>query len=138
MIKYLKRHLSMIILIATIPVGELHNHFLDNTEIQNWTIKQYKDAWMPVSWNVKLAEQQLILIMYFVAWILYYPNKANKTTVWAFLFLAILDTVMYFWNYKSSKYGSVYLWLLGFWLIVFFWKQTTDYLWKRLKHSGAP
>lgn len=72
---------------------------------------------------------EVINIMYFAAWILYKKNRVNKTTVTTFLWLAIMDICLYFYNYKLSGFGLVYFWFTGFWLLTYY----CNYLWNKIK-----
>lgn len=75
---------------------------------------------------------EVIIIMYFAAWLLYRPNKINRTTVIAFFWLAILDCFLYFYNYKLSGFGAVYFWFIGFWYLTFKAKKWTKPSGKKL------
>lgn len=83
---------------------------------------------MPECWNVKFALSEVVIIMYFLAWWLYKENKVNRTTVIVFFWLAILDTILYFYNYKLGGFGLVYYWFVGFWILVYYWKRLTKWI----------
>jgi hypothetical protein len=127
----MKPYLTTILLILTLPLGELHTFWSTDTEVHNWIWKVERP--MTIGWNIKFAVAQVNLILYFLAWLLYVANRVNKTTVIAFLFLAILDTVFYFYDYKTGDYGKLYFWFIGFWLIVFYWTRGAARIktWKR-------
>lgn len=72
---------------------------------------------MAESWNVKYALDELVIMMYFTAWLLYRVNIINRVTVASFFALSILDTAFYFYNYKLGGFGAVYFWFIGFWLL---------------------
>lgn len=114
----MKKYLTTILLCLTLPLTEVHNYWAGTDENQNWIIAV--PTFMPVRWNIRFAADQLIVIIYFLAWLLYYANKVNKTTVLAFFWLAVFDTFLYFWNYKTQGYGSIYLWFAGFWLLCYY------------------
>ncbi len=78
---------------------------------------------MPMNWNVNFAARELIIIMYFAAWLLYSSNKVNKATVMTFFVLSIVDALLYFYNYKLGGFGLVYYWFAGVWILIFNWKQ---------------
>lgn len=118
----MRKYLSSILLALTLPVGELHRFWINDTRIQNWIIAVPRP--MLISWNMKYLEGEIIPIMYFAAWMLWQPNKVNRTTVAAMFCIACFDLLLYFYNYKVSGFGSVYFWFIGFWLIAYkFWKH---------------
>lgn len=116
----MKKYLSSLILVLTLPIGELHS-YCSNTMNQNWIIKAYRP--MAVSWNMKFAMDEIVIVFYFLSWSAWKSNRINKTTVTSFLFLAIMDTLLYFYNFKLWGFGSVYYWFIGFWLLAYFWKN---------------
>lgn len=126
----MKRYLTTIILACTLFIGEFHTIWNNDSRVQNW-IWRY-DAPMSLAWNVKLAANQLIIILYFIAWILYVPNKVNRTTIVAFLLLSIVDTFLYFYNYKTEEFGKVYVWFAFFYALVYFGKRISKWLWEKL------
>lgn len=128
----MRAYWATILLILTLPLGELHSYFNRSTVVQNWIVNAYKP--MPLPWNVKYAEGQFIIILYFLAWLYYKPNKLNRTTVIAFFWLAILDTVLYFYDFKTGNFGRVYFWFAGFWLLSYNWVPLTDWLIKKGKN----
>lgn len=75
---------------------------------------------MPVSWNIKYACDEVVIILYFVAWLLYRTNRVNTTTVRVFLLLAIMDIILYFYDFKMHSFGSVYFWFIGLWIFMFY------------------
>lgn len=95
-------------------MGEIH-HYVGSGQVSNWIYTHPMP--MPLEWNIKLAMNQLSVITYFIAWLLWVPNKTNWATVRAFLLLAVLDTFLYFYNYKTNGYAPAYLWFIGFWLL---------------------
>jgi len=77
---------------------------------------------MTQKWNMQGLEQQVIVILYFVAFLAWRPTKINRTTIRAFIYAGVIDTIMYFYDYKKPLFfGSVYVWLVGVWLLVYFW-----------------
>lgn len=87
---------------------------------------------MTVAWNVRFAANQVQLILYPLAALLWRHNRVNKSTARCFYVLAIMDTIMYFWNYKTTDYGYIYFWYVGFFLIIHFGKNIAAWLWSRL------
>lgn len=59
-------------------------------------------------------------------------NRVNKEAVTVYLIWVILDTVVYFVNYKTYGYGAMYLWLAAITILVHFGKDISRYLWKTL------
>lgn len=116
----MRKYLTTILLVLTLPIGEVHTFWAKDDTIQNWIWKW--EMPMLVHWNLKFAEQQINIIIYFVAWLLWQPNRINKTTIWAFFWLAIFDTLMYFYNYKTGGFGKIYFWFVGFWLVAYYWQ----------------
>lgn len=71
-------------------------------------------------WNVKFLCNEVNAVLYFVAMFFYNRNKVNKTTVLTFIILCIIDLGMYLHNYKTLHYGSVYVWTLGVWTVIYY------------------
>lgn len=133
----MKKYLPSILLAVTLPLGELHTYWENKSQVkENWIFYNYEP--MTRQWNMKMVGDELIIIMYFVAmWYLFqYPNKFNKTTVRAFIWLAIADLILYFWNFKTYEYWQVYFWALSFWVLSYFWNSITRFLWIHLKTIG--
>lgn len=103
---------------CTLPIGELHTYW-SSQRVENWIITEYRP--MAESWNVYFVCQELIVIMYFVAWYFWQSNKINFATVISFILLAIMDMAMYFYNYKLGGFGVVYFWFIGFWVVAYNW-----------------
>lgn len=121
----MRKYLSGIILSLTIPLGELHTLFRNNHTVQNWIWHVYRP--MTLDWNITQAVNELNSILYFLAWLLYVRNKANRAIIKGFFCLAIMDAIMYFCNYKTEDFGSVYFWYAGFCL--FFYKGIDWFKW---------
>lgn len=115
-------------MILSIVIAESHSYLPDEYAMkkENWILTV--DVSMPVSWNVKFLSDEITAILYFVAMLFYNGNKVNKTTVITFIILCVIDLVMYVHNYKTLHYGSVYVWLLGVWVLVFY----RQVIWKRI------
>ena len=114
----MRRFLTTIILVITLPLGELHSYWAKDTRVQNWIIAVRRP--MLISWNIKFVEMEVVVIMYFLAWTFYIKNRINKTTVEAFLILSIVDILFYFYNYKLGGFGSAYLWFALIWLVIYY------------------
>jgi len=115
----MRKYGTTIVLAVIMLVAELHNLFGDVT--QNWILQRYVP--MGVAWNVKQAGLQLIYILYPLAAILYRRNRINYVTCLSFIWWGVLDTIMYFWNYKANMYAPVYLWVLLFWIVIYSWQE---------------
>lgn len=83
---------------------------------------------MELQWNVKYLSDEVNAILYFLAMFFYNRNKVNKTTVLTFIILCFIDLAMYLHNFKTLHYGSVYVWTLGVWTIVFYWDTLINYV----------
>ncbi len=125
----MRKYLTTIILALTLPLGELHTYWINDTRVQNWIYAINRP--MLISWNVKFVVSELSVIAYFAAWILWKSNIVNRTTIVAFFWLAIVDMILYFYNYKTGQnYGIIYF---GF--AIFFWVTVYLYKWRNRKTS---
>lgn len=115
----MKRYATTIILIISIVIAEAHSFVPDEyaTKKQNWIYSI--DRTMEIQWNVKFLGDQINLILYSLALFFYNRNKVNRTTVVAFICFSVIELGMYFHNYKTLNYGSVYVWTLVIWLLVY-------------------
>lgn len=107
------------ILILSIVVAESHTYIPPQYVAikQNWIYSI--DRTMEIQWNVKYLSDQVNMILYFLAMFFYNGNRINKTTVVTFIYLSIIELGMYFHNYKTLHYGSVYVWTLGIWFVLY-------------------
>jgi hypothetical protein len=131
----MKKYATTLILALTIFIGELHTFWERSSyEAVNWIWK--RSTPMALQWNIKFVALQVNYVLWFIAAYYYgkYPNRGNKTTVITFIWLAVLDMGMYFYNYKTQYFGSVYLWLVVIWLLTYYWKNIWQYLWKGIKN----
>lgn len=108
------------ILILSIVIAESHSYLPSEYAIrkENWILTI--DRTMEIQWNVKFLSDQVNFILYFLAMLFYNRNRVNKATVITFIILSVIELGMYFHNYKTLHYGSVYVWSLGIWLLVFY------------------
>ena len=111
----MRRNATWIILALTLPLCELHTFWHGDGRTSNWIID--RPTPMLIEWNVKYAVSQITVILYFLAWLLYVPTRSNKVIVRAFFAVALLDTMLYFWNYKTDGYGYVYFAYFFFFLL---------------------
>jgi len=115
----MRKYLTTWLLILSIFIAESHSYLGRYSEIkQNWIFTL--DRTMEMQWNVKYLADQINAIIYFFAMYFYIPNRANKTTVISFIILCFIDLIMYFHNYKTLNYGSVYVWVITIWGLIFF------------------
>lgn len=126
----MRNNWSTIILVLTLPLGELHTFWANDTTVQNWIITEYIP--MTVQWNIKFSAQELSVFAYFWAWVLWKENKVNRTTRMAFLWLAVMNVLLYFYNYKLGGFGKIYYWFAAFWIIVYKWNYFTNWLLNKL------
>lgn len=114
------RYLTTWLLIFSIVIAESHSYLPERYALkkENWILTV--DRTMEVRWNVKYLSDQTNAILYFLAMFFYNRNKVNKTTVLTFIILCLIDLVMYVHNFKTLHYGSVYVWSLGVWAVVFY------------------
>lgn len=116
----MSKYLTTWLLIISIVIAESHSYIPEPyaSKKENWilTINQT----MEVRWNVWFLSDQINAILYFLAMFFYNRNKVNKTTVLTFIILCLIDLVMYVHNFKTLHYGSVYVWSLGVWAVVFY------------------
>lgn len=123
----MKKYATTYILTLSLLIGELHTYWEKGVQhVQNWIIA--RDVPMSIQWNVKLATDQLNYILYFIAAFYYGKtlNLVNKSTVLSFIALSVIDTCMYFYNYKTYGFGIVYILYVCLWIIIFYylsWKK---------------
>lgn len=113
----MRRYASTFVLLLTLSIGEMHSFWTGDTTTQNWILKTYRP--MITAWNVKFVSIQACFILYFGAWLLYRENHVNRTTVKAFFWFAIFDTIVYFYNYKIRGFGQAYYWFAAIWLLIY-------------------
>lgn len=127
----MRKYLTTILLASTFFISEVHTYWEKKPVVyENWIIRNYKP--MPVQWNVKYASMQAIYIIWFLAWILYVPNRINRVMVVTVFIWAILDTILYFYNFKNYEYGPVYLWVGAIFILTLYWNKWTGWIWKTL------
>lgn len=113
----MKRYLTTLILWATLLLGELHTFWENSTKKENWILTRY--VLMPIQWNVKLVTDEAVYIIIFAAMWFYRKNRVNDTTVLTFILFSIIDTGMYFYNYKTYGFGIVYVLFLVLWVVIY-------------------
>lgn len=116
----MRKYATTWLLILSIVIAESHSYIPEKyaSKKENWihTI----DRTQELQWNVKDVSNEVTAIIYFLAMFFYNKNRANKATVVTFIVLCFIDMVMWFHNYKTLHYGSVYVWILGIWGLTFF------------------
>lgn len=115
----MKRYATTWILVISIAIAESHSYVPQRyaTKKQNWIYSI--DRSMEIQWNVKFLSDQINAILFFLAMFFYNRNRVNRTTVVTFIILSIIELGMYFHNYKTLHYGSVYVWTLGIWFALY-------------------
>lgn len=128
----MRRNLFTWIMILTLVVGEIHSFVSDSADsTENWIFRAYKP--MTLSWNIKYLEGQILVPLYFIAFYFWKETKVNRTTIKTFVYFGIIDTIMYFYNFKNPLFfGSVYVWIAAIWFLVYYWKAGKGILVRRL------
>ncbi len=123
----MRKYASSIILSLSLFLGEIHTFWEKSAvKVENWIIARHVP--MTVQWNIKYAVQEFVIIFYFLAFALYVRNKVNRTTVLAFLMLAVLDTLVYFYNFKTYGFGGIYIWFVIFWIWMYYGKAAANWI----------
>lgn len=106
-------------MVLSVVIAETHSYIPkeDAERKMNWVYSI--DRTMELQWNVKFVSDQIVQIAYFLAMVFYRRNKINETTVITFIILCCIDLGMWFHNFKTLHYGSVYVWTLGIWFVVY-------------------
>lgn len=132
------RYSTTWILIFSIFVAESHSCLGSKGSVEynwGWTVN-----WtMEMQWYVKYLSEEVNSILYFTAMFLYAPNKINQTTVLSFIILCFADLFMWIHNFKTLSYGSVYVWLIVVWGLLFYRgliRAKIISLWKKIKTRG--
>lgn len=101
------RNASAILIIAALVIGETHSWF-DRYDMPNvnWIIDRPTPMWL--TWNIKYAEGQLQWILIAVAGMIHRNTRFNKAAWIMLICFTILDTLFYFYNYKTHGYAAVY------------------------------
>lgn len=117
----MRKYATTLILASTLLIGEVHTFWEKGSQRkENWIISRYEP--MTVQWNIKFVGDQLNVVLYFVAFLMYAKNlnRVNKTTVIVFLATAIIDIGIYFWNFKTINYHYVYFFMIIVWGLIYF------------------
>lgn len=102
------KYLTGILLIALLPVGEIHSWF-DRYDVPNVNWIYAKEVPMWLTWAIKYAEGQLQWLMVAAAMLSYRRNRFNRSAIVLFATYCVLDTIAYFYNYRGHGYESVYV-----------------------------
>jgi hypothetical protein len=116
----MRKYATTWLLIISIVIAESHSYIPEKYATVKYNWIRTVDRTMELQWNVKYVSDQVNFILYFLAMLFFIKNRVNKTTVLTFITLSIVDLGMYFHNYKTLHYGSVYIWTLGFWVLIFY------------------
>lgn len=126
-----KRYLTTYLLAMAYVVAELHTFWHNDQTVQNWILRSFHP--MKVNWNIYFASQQAMSILISFAMLTYgltiSRNRVNKVSVQTFIVWCIIDTLLYFYNFKEEKYAHTYFWLAAIWLFLFYGKRITAYIW---------
>lgn len=131
----MRKNLTTWIILLTLIIGEIHTlPFFSDAKAENWILRAYKP--MTQTWNMIYLEWQIKVPLYFLAFKFWKSNKINLTTVTAMLFAGLIDTIMYFYDFKKPLYfGSFYVWLALIWVLVYYWRTDKGILVKTLFHQ---
>jgi hypothetical protein len=115
-----RKYLTTLFIALSFLVSEAHTFWHNTRDVQNWIICRYVP--MELHWNIKYAGDQVVWILIAAALLTYIPNRVNKTSARIFLIWTIIDTLLYFINYKQGPYGLAYFGLAGLWLVLYYRK----------------
>lgn len=115
----MSKYLTTWLLVLSIFIAESHSYTGRYAMLQqNWVLTI--DRTQELQWNVKDLSDEINAIIYFFAMYFYLPNRVNKTTAISFIILCVVDLAMWVHNYKTLHYGSVYVWVIVLWGLIFF------------------
>lgn len=127
----MRRYSTSLLLWLTVTIGELHCLFAQVPGQYNWVWR--RPTPMSLQWNVWFVGKDLNFILLLLAIGLWQRNKHNIITLRVFTYFAVIDFFLYFYNHKTYEYGKIYLWMAAAWLLMFYWKKITSYLWHQLE-----
>lgn len=103
----MRKWLPAVLIAACIIVAEIPAFIpCDPDYLVSWNYKGYVP--MSVAWNLKYLAGQLQFIFVAAALMLYTHSRVNKSAAVMFFVYCVLDTIMYFYNYKQEHYWVVY------------------------------
>lgn len=127
-----KQLVHCVILLATIPMGELYQ-LLHTSELQerNWFL--LSDRMQDIEWYLRDAGEKLSFIVLFAIWRHREKSGLFKKVLTAFLFYRIADMAMYWIDFDNTTriYAAIYL-LLGSYIAYY---SLTSYLMTKCKHK---
>ncbi len=132
----MKAYTTSILLWLALILGELHSYFPDGPETYNLILRKYVP--MTANWNVWFIGVNVQWLLLIMAIRFYRHNKHNRVTIRVFTYFAIIDIFLYFYNWKTYEYGKVYIWMAAAWLLMYYWKQITAFLWLQFERSINP
>ncbi len=131
----MRKYATTWLLVLSIFIAESHSYTGKYATLeQNWV--RTLDRTQELQWNIKDVSDEINAVIYFFAMYFYIPNRKNKATVISFIVLCFVDLLMWFHNYKTLYYGSVYIWISLLWVIIYYRntvKRQTITLWKKIK-----
>lgn len=97
------RYLPAILIYSSFVIAELHNFFTDR-------IVNFHHP-MPMAWAVKFTTDQIVWLVIATAMVLMtkYKNRENTLAAKVLLVWVVIDTVVFFYNYKTYLYGQTYI-----------------------------
>jgi len=124
--RWVKRNIranaTTLLVVLYCVLGEVHSFFNDDpTKKVNLIIAAYRP--MTWAWNVKYICWEEMLIISWFSMRLYISNRVNFTTFKSVLVFFVFDQILYFYSYKTTFFGSVYIWMIFIWLFMFFYRD---------------
>lgn len=117
----MRKYATTFILALSILIGEVHT-FWEGRSQEPIDLIWVRDVYMPIQWYIKLIGLQVNYTLYFLALYLYGENRINRASAVAFILFSLVDTLMFFYNYKTYGYGSAYFILLILWISAYLWQ----------------
>jgi hypothetical protein len=118
-----RKYATTIVLFFSLLIGEIHT-FWEKRSQEPIDLIWASDIFMSRQWYAKLIGLQINYTLYFFALYLYggYSNRVNRSSAVAFILFSLVDTLMFFYNYKTYGYGLAYFILLILWISAYLWQ----------------
>lgn len=94
--------IALIVFVAEIPAWIPHDPSIQ----ENWILYDYVP--MSFAWNIRFVVSQLQFIFAAAALLVFTPSRFNTAAAFMFFCYCVLDSIMYFYNYKREHYWIVY------------------------------
>lgn len=129
----MRTYATSILLWASLIINEAHTLFSPDYGL----LKMYANVQVnfhgftfPIQWFAWLISNSIWGVLIGSAVLLYKENKINRAAVRAYFTFCVIDTFMFFYNYKQHDYAAIYTVLFA---SVFFFYGQYDKLMIRLK-----